>query len=326
MKSLCSLAEASELIKENRVLIIAGDSNLLSQLPRGNWIGGSIPYFMSEEGGVTSHEVLSVTELPEDFKVSSIQSYESEELSAIPSHYPENGLSFIIIPGDSKSHIAYAEYCGTWKGFYNSPIVGWISGIDLKDIGKKKPITINGKTGEIYYEKAIVMHLDLKPDKYCQINHINLFSQGHGDVITFPNTGTYITDCFINGEKRLFSKYLQEKQISGEIPLVASYHGAQVNVSFKSIGSHEVLLYAPVFKGVQYKMATEVSNYEQKFLAELKKMESKPIFSCNCILNFVFAHLEGKKIGDLVGPVTFGEIAYMLLNQTMVYITLQDRK
>lgn len=73
-------------------------------------------------------------------------------------------------------------------------------------------------------------------------------------------------------------------------------------------------------------MATEVSNYEQKFLSELKKMDSKPIFSCNCILNFVFAHLEGKKIGDLVGPITFGEIAYILLNQTMVYITVQDRK
>lgn len=326
MKSLCSLAEASELIKKNKILIIAGDKNLLLQLPLGNWIGGSIPYFMTEEGGVTSHEMLSVTELPDEFKVSSIKSYGDEELNSIPKDYPDNGLSFIIIPGDSKSHLAYAEYCSTWKGFYNGPIVGWISGIDLKDIGLKKPMVINGRTGDIHDESAIVMHLDLKVDKYCQINNINLFSQGQGDVITFPNTGTRIRECNINGEKKIFSKYLKDNQISGEIPLVASYHGAQINVSFKSIGTDEVLLYAPVFKGVQYKMATAVVNYEQKFLSELKKMDSKPIFSCNCILNFVFAHLEGKKIGELVGPITFGEIAYILLNQTMVYITIQDRK
>lgn len=48
MKSLCGLAEVSELIMKNKILIIAGDENLLLQLPLGNWIGGSIPYFMKE--------------------------------------------------------------------------------------------------------------------------------------------------------------------------------------------------------------------------------------------------------------------------------------
>lgn len=34
--------------------------------------------------------------------------------------------------------------------------------------------------------------------------------------------------------------------------------------------------------------------------------------------------LEGKKTGDVTGPVTFGEIAYQLLNQTLVYLNIID--
>jgi hypothetical protein len=46
-------------------------------------------------------------------------------------------------------------------------------------------------------------------------------------------------------------------------------------------------------------------------------------FSCNCILNFLFGGLEGQKIGNLQGPVTFGEIGYQLLNQTLVVLRIQ---
>jgi hypothetical protein len=44
------------------------------------------------------------------------------------------------------------------------------------------------------------------------------------------------------------------------------------------------------------------------------------MFSCNCILNFLYGELEGKSIGTFTGPVTFGEIAYQLVNQTLVYV------
>ena len=44
-----------------------------------------------------------------------------------------------------------------------------------------------------------------------------------------------------------------------------------------------------------------------------------PVFSCNCILNYLYGELEGKKTPPYTGPVTFGEVAYQLLNQTLVY-------
>jgi len=46
-------------------------------------------------------------------------------------------------------------------------------------------------------------------------------------------------------------------------------------------------------------------------------------FSCNCILNFLYGELAGRSISPLHGPVTFGEIAHQLLNQTMVVLRVQ---
>ncbi|WP_439895878.1 DUF6976 family protein [Alloyangia pacifica] len=48
--------------------------------------------------------------------------------------------------------------------------------------------------------------------------------------------------------------------------------------------------------------------------------------SCNCILNFPYDPLETKRTGDFTDPVTFGEIAYILLNQTMVRLQLHRLK
>ena len=40
-----------------------GVQALLSRLPEGRWIGGTIPYFMTEEGGVFCRERIFVTRL-----------------------------------------------------------------------------------------------------------------------------------------------------------------------------------------------------------------------------------------------------------------------
>jgi hypothetical protein len=67
-----------------------------------------------------------------------------------------------------------------------------------------------------------------------------------------------------------------------------------------------------------------VPDYAAAFRARLADYDaSGAAFSCNCILNFLFGELEGKAIGGVEGPVTFGEIAYQLLNQTMVVVRLQ---
>lgn len=325
MKTLFNREEAIKIINSGKVLTIAGDVELLRSLPKGNWIGGSIPYFMSEKGGLCSKDFCQITEFPDNIRIESIKFYPAKELEKIPTDYPANGLSFILIPANSEAHLIYAQNCSSWKGFYDHPILGWITGVDLKDLEKQKPLVVNGQTGQESEDFALVMHLSLPDNLYSQIHILNVFSQGKGDVITFPKSGFRIDECFVNGQKTSFSKYLKENKVPTELPLVASYYGALINVSFKSVSESFVEMYAPVFKGVEYRLALPIDDYEERFNEEVAKHNVKPVFSCNCILNYLYAHLEGKNTGNIKGPMTFGEIAYILLNQTMVYLTFNER-
>ena len=47
---------AAELILGGATLAIAGDESVLAALPLGNWMGGTIPYFMGQGGGVTTRD------------------------------------------------------------------------------------------------------------------------------------------------------------------------------------------------------------------------------------------------------------------------------
>ena len=77
--------------------------------------------------------------------------------------------------------------------------------------------------------------------------------------------------------------------------------------------------------GAFNRLAAAQSDYIEAFSRTMPSIEAeRMLFSCNCILNYLYADLEGKKTGEIVGPITFGEIAYMLLNQTLVYATVED--
>lgn len=327
MKTLYTLSEVTEMINNGEVLLLSGDERALKNLPNGKWIAGTIPYFMSEKGGLLTHDEIQVVKLPSVVVDFHIKTYSTDELKNIPKDYLPNGFSYIIIPAFSDAHNDFAKNCSTYDGLFDRPLIGWISGFDLADVGKSSAKVINGLTGETTDSKAVVIHLNLPDDKYAKINIINLFKQGHGDSITFNQSGFEIVDCKVNGEDQNFAQYIATKKIDTQLPLVADYMGAMINVSFQAVDANagKVNLYAPVFPGIEYKIATPISNYEQEFSAELVKANIKPLFSCNCILNYLYANLEGKKTGHIVGPMTFGEIAYMLLNQTMVYLIIENK-
>lgn len=83
-----------------------------------------------------------------------------------------------------------------------------------------------------------------------------------------------------------------------------------------------VEFYAPVFPGVEYRVAQPVSDHVGAFESAMRQHRSAAVFSC-CILNYLYAELEGKPSG-LIGTVTFGEIAHQLLNQTVVRLLVRD--
>lgn len=327
MKKLLPLEEVVKRIENGEKLVLAADENLLSKLPKGNWIGGTIPYFMGDEGGVLTKDKIFVDEVPNFIEEISIKCYDENSIKNISESNFENGYTIIILPGFSSIQTSFAENSNEYKDIFNTPLIGWVSGFDVADIGNAKAKVFNGLLNGSSTESAVVMHLKLPENKTPIIDIVNLFEQGDGDVITFSETSFSTTECFVNGEKTNFAEYLVNNKIDSKLPLVADFYGAMINTSFSGIDveKNKVDFYAPIFKDVEYKIAKPVENYVESFEKHISDLNIQPTFSCNCILNYLYSELEGKKTSHITGPITFGEIAYQLLNQTMVYLTIEDQ-
>ena len=315
--------EASKLINDGKLLHIAGTEALLQKLPEGSWIGGSTEYFMADDGGKISGELLLVTEFPyEDF---SIQSYDAAEIANVANDSFDNGFSVVIMPYDSEVTIVYAENAASYENIFMRNIIGWISGVNL-DIPGQKPIVVNGMTREVYTNKAIVLHLKIPEGKIAKINIINIFTPDENSpVIEFTEEGFSAVNCLVDGKEMALADYIEQNGIDVKLPLVGDYSGNGVNISFKSFENGVAHFYAPVFSGIKYRMAKKIPDYAAAFHSNIAGIRGEnAIFSCNCVLNFLYGELEGKKIGTFIGPVTFGEIAYQLVNQTLVYVTVTD--
>lgn len=321
---LVSPDAAAQLIRSGRFLSIAADESLLRRLPRGNWIGGTIPYFMGQDGGVSSREALFVTALPPLPARPALRFYDAADMPRVCLDAPENGFSLVVIPAFSDLHSRFAHDAPGYDDMYVKPLVGWIAGIHLDDLATARPAVVNGATLEVERERAIVMHVELPPHLRAQIDIINLFRQGEGDCIRFPATGFSAERCLINGQPANFAEYLVSRGIDTRLPLVADYSGARVNVSFKGIDREQrrVDFYAPVFDDTEYRLAAEIPDYVSAFRAAMPDAARPIAFCCNCILNYLYSELEGKKTGHMRGPMTFGEVAYQLVNQTLVYLSI----
>lgn len=321
---LMPLEQVAAIIKSGLTLLIAGDEKLLQQLPKGQWIGGTIPYFMAQMGGVINREQVFVHVLPEVINNVWIRHYTLANIDNCLIDAPDNGFSVIILPAGSAIHSYYACTAPNYTDMFLKPIIGWISGVHLNDLGAITPKVFNGLNGEISDQEAVILHAQLPNNWLASIGIVNLFKQGIGDTLIFPKTGFDAMECLINGQMRNLAEYIQQNSIDTRLPLVANYCGAMINVSFQSVDNslRQVKFYAPVFENVEYKLAAPITDYVTSFQSALPSNSTDLIFSCNCILNFLYSELEGKKIGTLLGPMTFGEIAYQLLNQTLVYLKL----
>lgn len=324
---LLTIEQTNELIASGKFLLIAGDEKKLQALNQGNWIAGTIPYFMDVDGGVSTRDKCFVTVLPDFILDPEIKTYNKDSIKNIYLESKDNGISFIIIPALNDLHFSFALNAPSYTNFGYNPLIGWIAGIHLDDLGKETAKTMNGLNKTLAEDLAVVIHGALPDTKYAEIDIINIFEQGSGDEIQFLEDSFSVTEALINGEKRNFADYLKEIGHDTRFPLVADYQGAMINISYQSVDEEKksVVFYAPVFKGQIYKNAEKLEDYVSKFDNQMPKEDIDHIaFSCNCILNYLYSELEGKKTEGITGPITFGEIGYQLLNQTLAYITIKD--
>jgi hypothetical protein len=323
MNGLHTRDATAGLIASGKRLLLAGDEALLTALPKGDWIGGTIPYFMTSEGGLDTAERIFVTELPPGSGVT-IRRYDASSLSGLAADHPGHGFTILLIPAFSEVHADYAKNVAHYPGIFDRPVVGWISGVALGDIGTVSPKVFDGTSGVASTDHAVALHVELPEQDLVSVDIINLFEPGGGDTISFLETGFSVTDALIGGKPTNLARYLKANGTDTRLPLVADYSGAKVNVSIQKVDADAgvVDFYAPIFPDVAYHIAAPVGDYVSGFAAALDPGGTVPTFSCNCILNYVYAELQGRSTNPLVGPMTFGEIAYMLLNQTAVYLTI----
>jgi hypothetical protein len=326
MRAMLSVDDVKALIIAGKRLLLAGDESLLRQLPKGDWVGGTIPYFIGETGGVMTHKKMFASVLPPEVSAFDVRFYDEARLPEIVADESSHGFSFLIIPAFTKIHQSFAENVQSYAGIFDRPLVGWVAGVALDEIGRKQPKVVDGRTGRWSADCALCLHADLIENVAAEIGIVNPFVQGNGDTITVDRPGFRITDARVNDQPVNLAEYFLSHGIVGRLPLVADYSGAMVNVSIKSVNQMEscVEFYAPLFPHIEYRLAVPIDDYEAAFASEFSKICAEPALSMNCILNYVYGKLEGKHTGDFVGPITFGEIAYGLLNQTLVYMVLRN--
>lgn len=272
---------------------------------------------------------ICVTPLPDYVLRAAITTYDETTIHQVYRDAPSNGFSVIIIPAHSNMHFSFALQCHNYPGFATRPLVGWVSGTSLDTPEPVTPLVFDGPTATGHPNRAVVMHVELPLDKIADIQIVNFFQPGEGDILTFTQDSFSAKEVLVNGRPTIFVDYLTRNRIDTKLPLLADMHGAIINTSFKAVNlaEQQVDFYAPVFAGVEYKIARPVVSYLSNFQAQLPHETSNRIFfACNCVLNYLYADLQNKEMAGITGPMTFGEIAYQLLNQTLAYVTIENLK
>lgn len=314
---------AVERIRSGRPLALAGDRSVLADLPEGNWVAGTSPYFMTREQGECRRDRIFVQELAGE--IAGIQSYTRDTLPGFLEDAPENGYTVIILPSGTAIHHDYAEQSPRYPEMYLKPVVGWVAGVHLDDLGREQSQVLDGRECQTFSDRAVAIHLALPQGQTAMVHAVNLFGPDDGPVLRFDDTGFEVDHCLVAGERMRFSEFLKNHDVDCRRPLVADYCGAAINVSIQAVDEDtgKVRLYAPVFPNVEYRLAKPVDDYAERFSSEMPGGTGEILFGCNCILNYQHCGLEGRATEGLAGPITFGEIAYQLLNQTAVVLTLE---
>lgn len=324
MNELITLDAAAELIRRGVPLALAGQESALDRLPAGNWIAGTIPYFMVSGGAtVIGDDKVFATDLSRIGSVR-VATYGAGELENLARNGPDNGFALTIIPAGSDTHARFACEAPSLPQAFLKPIAGWIAGVHLSELDRATPKVYDGRTASKHADRAVVAYVELPQDRMVTLEVVNLFEADEGAVLQFDETSFSVRTCRVDGRRVDFADYVRSRGLAdGRLPLVGDYAGARVNVSLRGVDERRgvVDLYAPVFSEVEYRFARPVADYASAFRARLADVDPHGVvMGCNCVLNFVFGELEGRAIGGIAGPITFGEIAYQLLNQTLVMI------
>ncbi|MBB4841483.1 hypothetical protein HNP52_004587 [Sphingomonas kyeonggiensis] len=326
MKNAFLTVEAvGAMITSGATLFISGPEALLRQLPRGKWIGGTTAYFILEDGGVSREDRLFCTCFDEAMDVrTAILS--SDQLSGLVERRYDHGFTCVMAPAFSGALQRYAVEGPGLPGLYDQPVFGCVAGVRLDRVDTEMPKVFDGAAGTFSHDGLAALWVELPETIEVDLDIVNLFTVGVGSEFSFAEGGFEVAECLVDGRPTNLARHIEEQGLDTRLPLVADYAGAMINVSFQAVDADNgrVRFYAPVVPGVIYRLARPVADYALAYVDAAKGRSAAGMLSCNCILNYLYAELEGCSTGGFVGPVTFGEFAYILLNQTLSCLSLRD--
>ncbi|MDY6821071.1 MAG: hypothetical protein SVN78_05570 [Deferribacterota bacterium] len=318
---LYNLEETIKLLEQKKILVLSGAKELLEKLPSGNCIAGSSYYFINDGKGIKTDDKIYVDDLTDVAKNFKINVYNKDTLKNIYKDAFGHGFSYILVPYEGAAHNELALNLPFYEDFATKPLYGFVTGVKWESLGVDKAIVLDGLQKHVSHDDAVVLHIELPEDRYAEIDIVDPFEPDPSVECKFEEIGYVIKDAYINDKLMNFASYLKDNKKDLRFPLICSDFGAKVNVSFAQIKSDSVIMISPVFKGATYNFAKPVSDYRSLF----KGIKYKPALSCNCVLNYQHMGLEDSTIDNHVdGPTTFGEIAYRLLNQTIVNLYVKE--
>jgi hypothetical protein len=327
LNELMTPAEANTLIARGHVLHMAGDERALRQLARGTWIGGTTPYILTRGGGVVERDKVFVSELPVKPGAVAIHFIDIGRIPAITTEAPRNGFTIVIAPGMSEIHTILGLTANAIPGIRDIAVIGWVSGVHADDHARVTAKVFNGLTGEACDDRIVVLQAPLPPDREAVVGIVNLIRPGSGDAIVFDAPSFSVKECTINGVREDFYTYAVARALPLHCPLVTDLNGEHISVSLKELDaqSRSVKFFAPVMRGRVYRQADVVPDYREALVrfAALQKLD--PVLSCNCYNNYAYNGLEGAAFNPLPGPAVFGELAHVLMNQTLVCLSIKAK-
>jgi hypothetical protein len=327
LNELLTPEDANALIARGSVLHIAGDEPALRRLRPGNWIGGTTPYMLTPGGGVVERDKVFVTELPVRPDAISTGFVDIGHIPAISVEAPQFGFTLVIMPAMSEIHSIYGLTSANIPGIRDIAVMGWVSGMHADERGTARAKVFNGLTGEVADDRIVVMRARLPSSKRATVDIVNLVVPETDNAFVFDTPSFTVKDCEINGRRESFYDYAARNGIGVHQPLVTDLHGEPICVSLRSLdaATHTVQLFAPVMRGHVYRLGDAVTGYRDRLIRTIEQRALRPVLACQCFHNYAFGGLQAPSPYPLPGPVVFGELAHVLMNQTLVCLSIKDK-
>jgi hypothetical protein len=324
-RAVAGTAKVAKLIKAGHILVLAGAEQDLASLPAGNWIGGTASCFLVDGRLVRAEGTLIYADFSAAALKAELRPLNDRQIQELSSYYPDNGFAVIIMPGQSALLQATATSMPDWPGLYNAPLAGWVSAVPLDQLGHMQPKVFCGN-GTPRQDIAALMYVTLPCEMFAALNIINPFDTPSRTSLRFSTGGYQIPGlCLLDGQRADLTRLIANGSIDPSPPLTADRDGALLNNSIiaSDPASGMLTFLSPVDPSLTYRFAEPPPVFQDAFARAARGVDLPgAVLSSICAAGLHRLTEEIRPMLPAIAPVTFGQIGYTVLTQTIACLSL----